>query len=94
MNEQESDRIFEEILQYLRRARGFDFTGYKRSSLKRRVLRRMQTLNIETYETYLDYLQIHQEEFVPLFNTILINVTSFFAIAMLGHFCANKPYPK
>src|SRR4029078_814069 len=27
---------------------------------------------------YLDYLQVHPEEFEALFNTILINVTSFF----------------
>ena len=32
----------------------------------------------QTFEAYLDYLQVHQEEFEALFNTILINVTSFF----------------
>ncbi len=70
--------IFESLLEFLRQERGFDFTGYKRSSLMRRVKKRMQTYEIENFEAYLDYLQVHPEEFLPLFNTILINVTAFF----------------
>ena len=69
---------FEDILEHLRVMRGFDFTAYKRASLMRRVVTRMHTVEIATFEGYLDYLQVHQEEFEALFNTILINVTSFF----------------
>jgi two-component system CheB/CheR fusion protein len=69
---------FEEILDHLRQTRGFDFTLYKRASLMRRVVKRMHTVEVPTFEAYLDYLQVHQEEFEALFNTILINVTSFF----------------
>jgi two-component system CheB/CheR fusion protein len=69
---------FEEILDHLRQARGFDFTAYKRASLMRRIVKRMHTVEVPTFEAYLDYLQVHQEEFEALFNTILINVTSFF----------------
>src|SRR6266508_2459231 len=59
-------------------SRGFDFTGYKRSSLMRRVDRRMAQVAVAEYSDYLDYLQVHPEEFTGLFNTILINVTGFF----------------
>src|SRR5207302_10219806 len=69
---------FEALLNFLRDSRGFDFTGYKRSSLMRRVDRRMQQMGMASYVDYLDYLQLHQEEFTALFNTILINVTAFF----------------
>lgn len=69
---------FEALLEYLRQNRSFDFTGYKRPSLMRRVQKRMQTLAIEDYSNYLDYLEVHPDEFVALFNTILINVTTFF----------------
>src|SRR6185503_18115821 len=31
-----------------------------------------------TFEEYVDYLEVHPGEFAELFNTILINVTSFF----------------
>jgi two-component system CheB/CheR fusion protein len=72
------DPQFEALLVYLREARGFDFTGYKRSSLMRRVSRRMLQINVTDYADYLDYLQVHPEEFTALFNTILINVTGFF----------------
>ncbi|KAA9153895.1 PAS domain S-box protein [Amycolatopsis acidicola] len=72
------DEGFEAILDYVKEARGFDFTGYKRSSLMRRVGRRMTQVGIAGYPEYLDYLQVNADEFAALFNTILINVTSFF----------------
>jgi two-component system CheB/CheR fusion protein len=72
------DHEFEALLTYLKETRGFDFTGYKRSSLSRRVNRRMSQIPIIGYGEYLDYLQVHPDEFTALFNTILINVTAFF----------------
>jgi two-component system CheB/CheR fusion protein len=73
-----TDPQFEALLLYLKDARGFDFTGYKRSSLIRRVDRRMAQAGVGTYPEYLDHLQVHPDEFTLLFNTILINVTAFF----------------
>src|SRR5262252_9655504 len=69
---------FERILEYLRQTRGFDFTAYKPTSLIRRVRKRMQAIEIAEFDQYLDYLEVHPDEFSALFNTILINVTSFF----------------
>ena len=69
---------FEALLDHLRSNRGFDFTGYKRSGLMRRVLKHMQAARIQDFGDYLDYLEVHPEEFTQLFNTILINVTAFF----------------
>lgn len=66
------------VLSYLRESRLFDFTGYKRGTLSRRIERRMQQVSIDTYDEYIDYLEVHPDEFVQLFNTILINVSSFF----------------
>ena len=86
---------FEGLLHYLEQTRGFDFTAYKRSTLERRVQRRMQAVGVSSYDEYLDYLQVHQEEFAVLFNTILINVTSFFRDAdvweMLGRDIVPTP---
>jgi two-component system CheB/CheR fusion protein len=73
-----TDLQFEALLVYLKESRGFDFTGYKRSSLMRRVNRRMSQVDIHDYQSYLDLLQVHPDEFTTLFNTILINVTGFF----------------
>jgi two-component system CheB/CheR fusion protein len=66
------------LLLFLQQHRGFDFTGYKRPSLERRILRRMQTQGVESFDDYRDYLEVHPDEFARLFNTILINVTAFF----------------
>jgi two-component system, chemotaxis family, CheB/CheR fusion protein len=73
-----TDAEFEALLRYLRDSRGFDFTGYKRTSLMRRVRHRMEQAGYDGYEEYLDVLQASAHEFAALFNTILINVTDFF----------------
>lgn len=72
------DPKFEALVDHLKRTRGFDFSGYKRSSLVRRVQKRMREVEMDDFVEYMDYLQVHPEEFRQLFNTILINVTSFF----------------
>ncbi len=72
------DPAFEALLVYLREQRGFDFTGYKRPSLVRRVRRRMAEVGSASVADYQEFLEVHPEEFTPLFNTVLINVTSFF----------------
>jgi two-component system CheB/CheR fusion protein len=66
------------LLRYLQTARGFDFHGYKTNTLARRIRKRMAGLAIDRFGAYQDYLEVHQDEFETLFNTILINVTGFF----------------
>src|SRR6476620_4463960 len=69
---------FVRLLDYLKATRGFDFSGYKLSSLIRRVQKRMHQIGVASYSDYIDYLEVHPDEFLPLFNTVLINVTGFF----------------
>jgi two-component system CheB/CheR fusion protein len=77
MSGETTDDAFETVLAYVKESRGFDFTGYKRTSLVRRVQHRMRQVGIEDYSEYIDHLQVNADEFAALFNTILINVTSF-----------------
>ncbi|MEH2086175.1 CheR family methyltransferase [Nostoc sp.] len=93
MTSAEKDPKFENLLVYLRQSRGFDFTGYKRSTLIRRVLKRMQSLTIENFEEYQDYLEVYPEEFNYLFNTILINVTAFFRDSSAWEYIAEQILP-
>jgi two-component system, chemotaxis family, CheB/CheR fusion protein len=83
----------EVLLDYLKRCRGFDFTGYKRASLRRRLTRRMQFQQMDSYGDYVDFLEVHPEEFGLLFNTILINVTAFFRDAPAWAFLASEIMP-
>jgi two-component system, chemotaxis family, CheB/CheR fusion protein len=78
MSQKDGDSGFDALLDYLKRARGFDFTGYKRPSLMRRIQKRAQTVGADGFTNYLDYLEVHPNEFLHLFDTILINVTYFF----------------
>jgi two-component system, chemotaxis family, CheB/CheR fusion protein len=68
----------EALLGYLRDSRGFDFSGYKRATLERRIRKRMGEVEVEDYDDYIDFLEANPREFSELFNTILINVTGFF----------------
>jgi two-component system, chemotaxis family, CheB/CheR fusion protein len=90
----EPDPAFETLLEHLRDTRGFDFTGYKRSSLSRRVDRRMTQVGVAGYAEYLDYLEMHGEEFTALFNTILINVTGFFRDPEAWEFLRTQVLPE
>ena len=85
---------FESLLEYLRDTRGFDFTGYKRPSLTRRVSVRCSELGIDSFRAYLDYLQVHAGEFGVLFDKILINVTEFFRDQPAWDHLAQKIVPR
>ena len=74
----ESNPEWSGLLGYLQAARGFDFHGYKSASLARRIRKRMDTIGVDSFGRYQDFLEVHPDEFANLFNTILINVTSFF----------------
>jgi two-component system CheB/CheR fusion protein len=72
------DQGLEDLLGFIRDSRGFDFTGYKRSTLGRRIRKRMADVGARDHEDYRDLLETDAAEFPALFNTILINVTSMF----------------
>lgn len=72
--ETKTDESFAALLRYPKNSRGFDFTGYKRTTPMRRVRHRMAQADYDTFEEYLDVLQASSDEFSALFNTILINV--------------------
>ena len=74
----ERDPAFEALLEFLKRSRGFDFTGYKRMSLERRFRRRMDSVGCTSFSDYLDHLEVNPEEYEQLFDMLLINVTEFF----------------
>ncbi|MDO8292108.1 MAG: chemotaxis protein CheB [Gallionella sp.] len=66
------------ILMQLRSATGHDFTQYKKSTIGRRIERRMAMHDIEDREVYARYLKEHPPEAQALFKELLINVTNFF----------------
>ena len=53
----------------------------------------MHLRSVTSYEDYIDYLEVHPEEFVSLFNTVLINVTSFWRDAAAWNYLQEQVLP-
>lgn len=66
------------ILMQLRSSTGHDFSLYKKSTIGRRIERRMAQHEIADAEVYARYLKEQPTEMQSLFKELLINVTSFF----------------
>lgn len=68
----------EDICAYVNEMLGHDFSGYKRTTLQRRIERRMQITGALEGATYLDRIRNDSNECEALFRDLLINVTNFF----------------
>lgn len=75
---EQDQQIFKQLLTVLRVRRGVDFTYYKPSTLKRRIVRRMALNGIDKPADYLNFLRETKAEQDALYNDMLISVTKFF----------------
>ena len=66
------------VLTWVRTKTGHDFSQYKRSTVIRRVRRRMAVARVDSLEGYLEYLKIAPAEAEHLLEDMLIGVTRFF----------------
>jgi two-component system CheB/CheR fusion protein len=66
------------VCEEVRHRLGHDFSQYKRSTMLRRIQRRMQVVGASTGADYLKLLKEGAEEAGLLFRDLLINVTCFF----------------
>jgi two-component system CheB/CheR fusion protein len=92
--EDDGDAALDDLLRFIRDDRGFDFTGYKRASVGRRVRRRAGELGFESLSAYRDLLEADVDEFASLFNTILINLTGFFRDQAAWEYLEHEIVPK
>ncbi len=65
-------------LAHLRVRTGHDFSKYKRSTVLRRMARRMQVVGADGLAQYFDILRDNAEEVQALLSDLLISVTTFF----------------
>ncbi len=68
----------EKIIILLRSQTGHDFSLYKKSTLYRRIERRMSVHQIDSISAYVRFLQENPQEIEILFKELLISVTCFF----------------
>jgi two-component system CheB/CheR fusion protein len=76
--EDKEQSALEKVLILLRFGTGHDFSMYKRSTVYRRIERRMGIHQIDRIAGYVRYLQENPQEVELLFKELLIGVTSFF----------------
>jgi len=67
-----------EVLALLHQRTGHDFTQYKRPTLLRRIMRRVQVHGLADIRSYLEFLRDHPQEVPALLRDLLITVTNFF----------------
>lgn len=74
----QEEEVFRKILSLLRIRKGTDFTYYKQTTIRRRILRRMAINKNKKPANYLAYLRENKNEQDVLYQDLLIPVTSFF----------------
>lgn len=72
------DETFSRIYLILKKSSGIDFTNYKRTTVLRRLERRMVVTHSASLSEYVNFLESNEEESNTLAKEILIGVTSFF----------------
>jgi two-component system CheB/CheR fusion protein len=68
----------QKILMLLRSHTGHDFSLYKKSTIVRRIDRRVAFHQLPDYVQYVNYIRENPQEIEILFNELLIGVTKFF----------------
>ena len=72
------DEVFRQLLSQIRIRKGTDFTYYKQTTIRRRIIRRMGLNKIASIGDYLAYFNEHVPEQDLLYQDLLIPVTAFF----------------
>lgn len=75
---EDDDELIRKVIMMLRNTAGVDFTHYRDSTIKRRIMRRMTLHNRHSLAEYVELIESEPGEVQTLFHEILINVTSFF----------------
>lgn len=91
---QDGGEFLMKVCEELRRRLGHDFSQYKRSTMLRRVQRRMQVVGISHAEDYLRRLRESEKEAELLFRDLLINVTCFFRDAEAFDYLRREVIPE
>jgi len=73
-----NETFMQQIYRIIFEEKGVDFSQYKRSTIVRRIERRLAAVRVETLNEYVDYLKTNPEEATNLYYDMLIGVTEFF----------------
>ncbi|MGE5699695.1 MAG: chemotaxis protein CheB [Deltaproteobacteria bacterium] len=91
--EAEGDEDTNKVYILIRDATGLDFSLYKQTMMRRRILRRMVLHKLERIKDYVRFLQENPLEVTALYQDFLINVTSFFRDAETFQMLKRRVFP-
>lgn len=92
--EEKAEDILHNILAQVSRQANIDFRPYKKSTILRRVGRRMTVTHSRSMHEYAQYLKTYPEEIGELVKAFLINVTQFFRDAEAFAYLKSEVLPK
>jgi two-component system CheB/CheR fusion protein len=92
--QQAREDAFRELLYILRARKGTDFSYYKQTTVRRRIIRRMGLSKIQDVEAYLAFFKENIPEQDLLYQDMLIPVTSFFRDPKIYGFLCESIFPQ
>ena len=90
---EDSQQLLQKVFAQVYSRTGRDFSRYKRSTILRRIQRRMQLHQHVALEDYLTLLEMHPEEVQVLSDEFLITVTNFFRDAQVFEHLEREVIP-
>ncbi len=76
--ESDNQELLKKLLAQLQAETGHDFSGYKPTTLSRRIHKRMLLADMTSFREYAQFVEDNAEERIALFHDLLIGVTKFF----------------
>lgn len=92
--EMKAQSALDKIIVILRERTGNDLSLYKKSSMYRRIERRMGLHQIDNISNYVRYLRENPQEQDLLFKELLIGVTNFFRDKAVWEYLRNEGIPE
>jgi len=90
---QRSRGTLEKVLILIRAHTGHDFSLYRKSTIYRRIERRMDVHQIDNIGTYVRFLRENPQELELLFRELLIGVTNFFRDPLAWDYLKSNALP-
>ena len=92
--DEDGESQYRKILTQVRAVTGVDFSLYRDTTIKRRIMRRMALHTHDRLGDYIPRLEKDPEEVKALYHDLLINVTSFFRDPALFDALKERVYPE
>ena len=82
------------LLEYIHKTRGIDFTLYRFSTFRRRLELRQSETSTHNYREYLEFLRSHPEEIDILIQALTIKLSNFFRNPLVYEFIYSYVLPQ